>query len=283
MSKKVEKFLQSIQSIKSSIEEITPETFKCNVDVIIETEKPICLIFSSDVHFGSIFTDYDMLIEIWKTILTTPNTYLAINGDFIDNFELPVPKLLLAGINSQLIPPVLQRRFYIDYLESLVEENKIIAMTLGNHEEFAGLEVYSQIYDRINIGLNRLMVNMLVGDEEYKIALIHKSRFNSVLNPVHSSLRELHLNYPFVDVVVTSHTHIPSLQTYPYPKNEKGHEIVYLIKTGSLKNKDTYTYKFFNHYAVSQISTPAIVFYPNVKKMVGFHDFRDAINFLKLF
>ena len=281
---KVEEFLQSVELIQQTIQNLSePQPFKDVADVIIETDKPICVVFSSDVHFGSIFTDYKMLTEIWKTVLTTPNVYLMVNGDFIDNFELPVPKLLLAGINSQLIAPALQRKFYIQYLESLVEQNKIIAMTLGNHEEFSSLEAFNQISQKVNVGLNRMLVNLLVGDEEYKIALVHKSRFNSSINPTHSSLRELHLNYPYADVIVTSHTHTPSLQILNYPKSEKGLQNVYLIKTGSLKDKDTYTYKFYNPYSVSDISTPAILFFPDRKKMIGLPDFRDAIKILKVF
>ncbi len=77
----------------------------------IETEKPICLIFSSDIHFGSIHTNVGEIKNVLNTILENDNVFLAVNGDFIDNFETPVPKLLLAGINSQILSPAKQREF----------------------------------------------------------------------------------------------------------------------------------------------------------------------------
>lgn len=246
----------------------------------IESNKPIVVIFSSDVHFGSIYTDLSKLRSILEFVFDHPSVYLAVNGDYIDNFELPVPKLLLAGINSQIIPPAKQRMWYEALIDELSEKRKLVGVTVGNHDEFYSNDFIRIIMSKnISVSQNRMLLNLKIGNIAYQIGMVHKSRFNSIINPAHSSLRELQLNFPTADVIVTSHTHLPAMAILPYPNGEKITERI-LIKTGTLKNQDPYTFKFFNPYPVSHISTPAVVFYPNERRMIPFFKFEDAISYI---
>lgn len=250
----------------------------------LDTDKPVTVIFSSDVHFGSIYTDLAKLKEILSIILRTENVFLVINGDYIDNFELPVPKLLLAGLNSQIISPAKQRIWFEALLDELSTRKKLLCVNIGNHEEFSNNDFVKKLLSKnVHISVNRAVIRVKVGNIEYTISLIHKSRFNSIINPIHSNLRELHLNFPFADIVCVSHTHIPSIQTYYYPDKEEGLSKRILVKTGTLKNQDPYTFKFFNPYKVSDISTPGIVLFPGKKKMLQFDDFLDAVEYLNMY
>lgn len=235
--------------------------------VTIDTDKPIALLLASDIHFGGVYTDYSLLKEMWNWIIETDRLHLAIVGDWIDNFDIPVPKLLGVGINSQIVSPDIQRAVYKQYLKVLQERNKIKAMVLGNHEEFGALDTYFDGTLKFPIAPNRMYLYLTVGRQEYRIALIHKSRFNSIINPIHSCLRELHLNYPDADMVVTSHTHMPAYMTMPYPKDGMLLERL-LIKTGSLKN-DPYTYKFFNPYGINtEQAIQCVVLHPHKRLMM---------------
>ncbi len=275
-------FMQALQEfLQEHVEE--PVVLSSEAEAFLP-EKPCLVIFSSDIHFGSIYTNYKKLAEIWQAVVDTEGVYLVVNGDFIDNFEVPVPKLLLAGINSQLISPQRQRHFYEQYLKALISRNKILAMVLGNHEEFSSIDLFKEVSQKVPVAPNRIELTLSFENGfEVVMALIHKSRFNSFLNPTHSSLRELHLNHPYADIIVTSHTHLPSLMLYPYPKYKQGLTERILIKTGSLKDLDPYTFKYFNPHRVSHISSPAVIIDPQRKKLLPFSRFEDALEVFSLF
>jgi predicted phosphodiesterase len=280
-SKDIIEELEELFNRVSSIRELYSDYFSRNeYEVKIEFNRLTCspmIIFSSDVHFGSIYTDYQKLLKIWKTVLERDHIYLAVVGDFIDNFELPVPRLLQSIVNTQIITPALQRDYYVKFLNALIERNKLIACVLGNHENFTPSYPYVQLLREKNIPLakNRLYLRLKINEQEYRIAFIHRSRFNSHLNPVHSSIMELRSLYPDADIVVTSHTHLPGMMVFPYPRDGRYTERI-LIRTGSLK-ADPFQMERYSPYSVSQISTPAIIFAPRSKKMIPFFSFENAL------
>lgn len=242
-------------------------------------DKKAAILFLSDVHLGSIYTDYEALRDMWQWILQTENLYIIIVGDFIDNFAAPVPKLLLAGSETQIISPEVQRQLYKTYLLALQERGKILGAVLGNHEGFAAIDLWFDGSLKFPVEKNRLYLWLKIGEQEYRVALIHKSRFNSVINPSHSSLRELHLNYPDADIVCTSHTHSPSVTKLQYPRDGQLLERI-LIKTGTLKN-DPYSAQFFSPAGIAdpESAMPCVVLHPHKRRMLH-ADFYDAIDFV---
>lgn len=241
----------------------------------IETDKPIALLLASDIHFGSVYTDYQKLKEIWDWVIETEGIYICVVGDFIDNFDAPVPKLLMAGINSQLLPPDAQRLIYKTYLKVLQERGKIVSMVLGNHEAFSSFDLWFEGDLNFPIHPNRQYLWLTVGEQLYKIALIHKSRYNSFLNPNHSNLREMNINYPEADVIVTSHTHMAATQIIQQARDGIMTERLF-IKTGSLKH-DPYAYQFFCPSAPnSDLGITMVTLSPNKRSMRQM-PFYDAI------
>lgn len=244
--------------------------------------RPSVIIFSSDIHFGSFYTNYAELTELYKLLMDADsNVYVVLNGDVIDNFDVFAGMLAVKALNSQVIPPVYQRAFLTRLLRALSYNKKLLGFVIGNHEEFSQLEFLKGA--NAPIGLNRLTIKLHFENAfDLTIACVHKSRFNSFLNPIHSSLRELMLLYPYADIVVTSHTHTPAIMSFPYP-SEDGYKNRWLIKTGSLKDLDPYTYKYFSPYPQSGISTPAVLVLPYSRQVIGFNDYRIALNVLSLF
>lgn len=265
-------YLNSVMDFMAKVQQEQQDLFNKKLPdhvqrVSIEADKPIMLLLASDIHFGGVYTNYGMLKEMWNWIISTDRLHLAIVGDWIDNFDLPVPKLLGVGINSQIVSPDIQRAVYKKYLTILQEKDKIKGMVLGNHEEFGALDTYFDGALKFPIAPNRMYLYLTVGQQEYRIALIHKSRFNSVLNPVHSCIRELQLNYPDADMVVTSHTHMAASMTLQYPKDGAQVERL-LIKTGSLKH-DPFSYKYFNPYGSDpEQAIQCVILHPHKRLMM---------------
>jgi predicted phosphodiesterase len=278
-----ERYIEEVFSHLIAAQKAQNELFdKKPVEAVKRVELPnkkSAILFLSDVHLGSIYTDYAAIRDMWQWILTTENLYVVIVGDFIDNFAAPVPKLLLAGAESQLISPEVQRQLYKTYLLALQERGKILGAVLGNHEGFAALDLWFDGQLKFPVETNRLYLWVTVGGQEYKIALVHRSRFNSIINPSHSSLRELHLNYPDADVVVTSHTHSPSVTKLLYPRDGQLLERI-LLKTGTLKN-DPHSSQFFSPSGIGDTDgvMPCVILHPHKRRMLH-ADFYDAIDFV---
>lgn len=244
----------------------------------IDELKHIMIMFAADLHFGSIYTNYSKIIEFYKFILEKDNVYVIINGDIIDNFDLPSTKHLIAGINSQIITPELQRDLFLKFLNALIQKKKLLACVLGNHEAFSHQYPYFKLIQNVPVSSNRMLLNIKLSLQEYKIALVHKSRFNSILNPLHANLRELTTMYPDADIIVTSHTHLPALSVIPYPKSGKYAERI-LIKTGTFKI-DPYTTSFFSHPPDLELTIPCVVLSPIERKITPFLNYYDAYKFL---
>jgi len=223
---------------------------------------PFAILFLADLHIGSIYTDYDEFLAVKSFIQKNKDkVFVGLCGDIIDNFDNVPGFLQRVGIDSQVVPPSVQRVIFQKILKEV--KDVTIGYAVGNHEEFSSLEyIFEQACD-FPIGLNRLCMKLaLPNNESYIIAMVHKGRFNSYLNPTHTNLRELQKNYPFANAIVTSHTHFPATHEELYP-SEKGIRPIVFLKCGTIKELDSYTAKYFNPYPVGEYSIPALVFTEN--------------------
>lgn len=269
------KLVQELKELKETIEGFEEPVLLSDV-VEHEFDKPVCIVFLSDLHVGSVHSDYERLEGIVKELFSQEGVYVVINGDLIDNFDVPVPKLALEGASSQILSPAKQRAIAKKLLMFL--KDKLLAFVIGNHEEFSSLDFLSTV--KVPMGLNRLVVELKIGKKTYNIAIVHKSRFNSIINPTHAGIRQLHLLYPYADVIALGHTHAPTVATVFYPKDmREGLTPRIILNSGSLKNLDAYTYKHFNPYPVSNLSVPAVVF--TQERAVPFARVEDALLFYK--
>lgn len=275
----INEFMETVEEINELKESLYSDYQPNHIfRVEIDDFKHIMILFASDLHFGSIFTEYSHILKLWNFILKKDNVYLCVNGDFIDNFDLASVKHLISGINSQIITPELQRDLFVKFISALTIRNKLIACVLGNHELFSHQFPYFKMLQNIPVASNRMMLNLKLCCQSYKIAMIHKSRFNSIFNPLHSNYRELTVMYPDADIVVTSHTHLPAMSILPYPNNGRYLERI-LLKTGTLK-VDYYTTSNFSHPPILNSSIPCVVLNPIQRKMIPFLNYEDAYRFM---
>lgn len=259
------------------------EKFRKTTQAVVEKEiceyagLPTVILCIGDLHLGSKFTNYQAVKEFIDFVKAEINVYVIINGDIIDNFDSGSGKLQKVGLDSQLVAPSEQREIYRMLIEELRE--KILAVNLGNHEEFSAIDTFLNFShaNKIPLGLNRIRLNLTfkhlwvtVDDDllrcEYKVKLaaIHKARFNSSLNPNHANQRELHLHYPEADVIITSHTHTPAIQVRTYPQNDALKKVIY-IQTGTFKSFDTHSYKYFSPHESSAFAVQGLIVYPREK------------------
>jgi hypothetical protein len=117
-------------------------------------------------------------------------------------------------------------------------------------------------------------VNLIVGNQEYPYMARHIGRFNSSFNETHSNKQEQRLNYPWARFTVFEHKHMAAMEQYRYD----GRECI-AIRTGTYAIYDDYAQQWGFYGA--HVANPAIVFYPNEDRMIGFKDFREAIVYLR--
>lgn len=258
------------------------ERFRRTTQTVIEKEiweytgLPTVVLCIGDLHLGSKFANYKAVKEFIAFIKGESNVYVIINGDIVDNFDSGSGKLQKVGLDSQLVSPSEQREIYRLLIEEL--RGKILAVNLGNHEEFSNTDTFINWShaNKIPLGLNRIRLNLTfkhlwaVDDDllrcEYtvKLAAIHKARFNSSLNPNHAAQRELHFHYPEADVIITSHTHTPAIQVRTYPQNDTLKKVIY-IQTGTFKSCDAHSYKYFSPHESSAFAVQGLIVYPREK------------------
>lgn len=237
----VNELIDGMQKIADEHNAICSKIFTTAATVEVEANMKIMIV--SDVHLGSKFTDYKLLKSLY-TDLKNNDFKVLLNGDLIDNYP-PNGRLAKVGVDEQIIPPSMQRELYQKLLEDLAANQKLIAINIGNHEEFSDLDFlgnFKRKYPEIPLFLNRGRLFLLVGNgRKYEIALVHKSRFNSFLNPTHSAIRELTLTFPGADAIITSHTHIAAYQLHPYNGRQ-----IHLIKTPSFKQGDPFAVRYYD-------------------------------------
>ena len=235
--------LETIKALKRIQEEarsLTTEVFSFE-PVRKKVEEGTKIVLLSDVHIGSIFTDYQVLSDVLEYIMENDDVKVIFNGDLVDNFTR---KLAFLGVEEQIVSPSTQREIFVGLLESLAP--KIIAFNVGNHEEFSDLDyirLYKRQHPNVTFFLNRGKLELEVGERVWNVALVHKSRYNSTINPVHTGIRELQLNYPDADVIIMGHTHENAIARVPYCGR-----MVYLVKVPALKFLDPFSYRFFDPY-----------------------------------
>lgn len=237
---------------------------------------PTVILCIGDLHLGSKYANYSAVKEFIDFVKRESNVYVIINGDIVDNFDTGSGKLQKVGLDSQLVSPAEQREIYRMLIAEL--RPKLLAVNLGNHEEFSATDSFinSSNANKIPLGLNRIRLNLtfknmwtvdndiLRCEYKVKLAAIHKARFNSSINPNHANQRELHLHYPEADVIITSHTHTPAIQVRTYPQNDALKKVIY-IQTGSFKSCDAHSYKYFSPHESSAFAVQGLIVYPKQK------------------
>lgn len=262
----------------------------------IETKKPIAVLMSSDWQLGSQGTDMVLLMADIAEVRRRDGFYLCINGDVIHNV---VRHKTAQAEAHQVMQPVEQMWCASDCLEELIQDKKLLALTLSEEhdqrdERLVGYSTFLQLLRDKDIPIfnNRGVLVLQVGVWFYVIYFVHKSRYGSILNELHSGNREYHLSMP-ANVICTAHRHRAAWGKYPWypelatylsfmsqfdPVHFKLGEEVYLVQTGTYETDSEFGNRFFG-----QIPKPKpiiLVFYPDEFRIEPIEDFESAAHLI---
>jgi predicted phosphodiesterase len=175
-----------------------------------DPNKPMRILMATDLHYGSINTDYDLLKKHLDIVENTPNTFIVTNGDHVDNFNT-VGKWA-TGVYENPISPMLQMKSFISKIEQLDRKGKIGVMSFGNHDNFIDMTGYDWLESFASHLATPLftsggLLHIMVGNQRYDLALTHKYWGNSKLNPTNVCKRFMEHEYPDADIIFLGHTH----------------------------------------------------------------------------
>jgi len=185
--------------------------------VEIETNGPIAVCFSADWHLGAGATDHETWQRDIDYLLQTPSLYYAIIGDEIENVR---SFMNVKTILDQVLPPDLQRQVLKAVVRELLDYNKLLWTTWGNHSvEFDERVLGESLMDDFlrETGVPHIggigLVRLIVGGQMYTILATHKSRFRSYRNALHGAKRMYETVFP-ADLVVVAHDHNPGHEEF---------------------------------------------------------------------
>jgi len=246
-------------------------THQDEVTIRIDTDEPIVVVFLSDLHIGAISGYYKELRETIDILSKTDNCYIISCGDTVDNY---LPTFHSTGQFGVVCPPEIQKAL-IEYLFKKLY-GKLIALVQGCHDEashyaddFDWTKHLAKRLECANLGFGG-MVHLYVGKQVYHIMARHKYRFNSSFNVTHT-VKRMREQIGDFDIGVVAHHHKASIE-----QTEVAGLLRLFIRPGSFKGPDRYTRQ--RGFTVdSKCYMPAVILYPNERKMLPFLHLRDAL------
>jgi len=230
------------------------------------------LIFS-DAHIGSYTTDYELIVNLMDTVLSTPNSFLVDAGDTFDN------GLWMGLQHEQLMPPYMQAFTVSDMIRELGD--KYAACVIGNHPEWmfaASGNKPEQMFARqmkgpVFAGMG--LLHLEVGNQKYDMALAHNFWGKSKIN-IHNVCRRLREHeYPDADVFVVGHEHI-----WGYMKEMNNDKERLYIRPGTAKLRDRYA-RIHGIAKRGQACGLAVVF-GGEKREFNAYNLSDGVEMMKL-
>jgi len=268
--KRATALLQEAQSFRHSVEKgVTEATFSPKVEY---PSLPIAILLATDIHYGSIGTNYDLLESHLGIVEDTPNFYMVSNGDEVDNFNAI---FFSSGTFENPLPPQLQSLAIIDRLTQLDEEGKLGAISFGNHNDFmseAGytwLETFGRKF-RAPVFTRGGILTIEHGQQDYKLGITHRYWGASKLNPTNMPKRFMEYEYPEADISFLGHYH----QSEILQGDKAGREKIWNIG-GTYKERDDWS-RTKGISGRSGQPGHTVLLYPDEKKMVAFKHIEDA-------
>ena len=258
------KFQEKVKQFDGHYDEINLQPF----------DKPyITIINWGDWHLGAKECDYKKFREDFEIIKNTPNLYVVMNGDMIDN---SIENTHKGTRFEQIITPKIAKELVKQFTEDL--KGKWLAIVSGDHDswsfitdDFQPAEYFARHGKAPYFHWGGIL-NLKVLNIPYKIVVRHRYYGISRKNTANS--HENLWRDTDADIVMLAHTHrnMASQEIVP----EKGRLKVFL-NSGSYKIWDNYHHKHGFKNSVAKF--PAVVLSGYEKKAWVFPDFRDAVEF----
>lgn len=182
---------------------------RAETQTIAFKQKEVALVFVADTHIGSAGVDYRRLFAEAEIIRDTPNMYLCLIGDLIDNFVVGKLAHIRHHTRINIEDEYVLLKKYLDIVAP-----KLILSVSGNHEKWtwllSGIDYFRSILDKVapSVIYDSDDVNIIfkVGKSTMRARLRHKWRGTSLYNVTHGIERAAKFDLGF-RLGVGAHTH----------------------------------------------------------------------------
>jgi hypothetical protein len=230
----------------------------------IETDKPIAVLALSDTHIGAWSTNHQLFQQITDEILETPNLYVALLGD-LEQMAINAGQGIMA-LSDNLLPPELQHRYIESWLKEV--EHRVLFSTWDNHavmreEKGTGFSGYADIMKRKVIWHNGIgHPDVTVGSQTYRLAVSHRFRLRTHLNPVHGGMQYIRHEAPDRDISMAGDSHVAGITHWFLGATPK-----LSINCGSYQINSGYGKRFFSLSTATMM--PIVVLHPDKHRFTG--------------
>ena len=252
------------------------ENKEYDTTIEIKTDRPIGIAWLADVHVGNQQVDYERLRWEVEEIKANPYMKVGLGGDFADSFMFnPAQFGDIANLNEQ--------KLYLNKLIEYLGYEKVLFAVVGNHEKWArraGLDKYHDIRTQIPVFDGTGTIDLMINNQLYIGAVLHKPKGSSYLDPNWQGKRFLRENEGY-DFVFTAHTHEGAEQSVnKYTAKGMRKAVVVSGKTFKMTDdfQDTEGRKRHTH---TGIGTNGIVFYNGTKMMIPVSSIYEMMEVLK--
>lgn len=132
------------------------------VEIKLISNKTIILVCVSDLHIGSVATDYDKINEIFDFVKNTPNAKMVLLGDEIEGTK---EKYMNTNVARILGDTETQKNKLAGMLKPLVAEDKVVGMVSGYwghngwEEDASTTNPWLDMAQRVNLAPERVLKN----------------------------------------------------------------------------------------------------------------------------
>jgi hypothetical protein len=269
-----------IKEVQKVVKENDPTQEEATVNAPLDNPDLPCLVwFPSDKHIGSTQVDYDLLQRHTELVIKTPNCFEISIGDDIDN------GIWGSLCFEQALPPQSQGFLVADMAAEMGGRNErgkqiTLARVTGNHTDWT-FEQAGQGFEAVWYGSTPApilpgmgLVHLNIGSQTYEIAMAHRFKFKSALNPTNNCKRLLDFEYPTADLAIIGHEHVAEILEF-----QKGGKRRIGIHPGCYKLHDMWARK----QGISgrgEEGGACVLFSPKEHKMIPFMKLDDGVEYL---
>lgn len=240
---------------------------------------PIALAFAADLHLGSPGSDIRRVLAEAQTVLETPNMWLVLAGDLLDNF---VAQKLMHARHNTAVGIEDEWELVRHYLEIVAP--KLLVSVAGNHERFtytlSGIDYFRTVIGRVApqaiYDSDDALFNLKLGKTEFPIRVRHNWQGSSIWNITHQIERAAKFDNNFI-CGIGGHTHASSVCRQ---FNLAGRTAMAVL-CGSYKAFDLYAKQ--KGFAKPNDSTIATVIFYESGAMVGVNDLTEAARIMRMY
>ena len=259
-------------------------------EVNFQADRPVCIFFLGDVHYGSMFTDHERFHREVQMIKNTPGCYIIWMSNLIDN---GIPSQFPSNMLNNCLPPDKQVVAIRKLMEELNDANKIIgAVTSPCHEgwtwKHTGQDVNAMMFGfperKFPVMDNGSILNVKVGSVTYCVGLFHQvGPFESNFNETHALKQMNRLNLLMKgDVVVGAHRHYAAAQLVYEGVGDSIKPVAY-IRTGTYKgigeNPDQWSVGRYG--STGEPSAQSVILWHNARRMSVSLEFELGLDIYK--